>query len=31
MHVKTRLPLHGNFELRPIGVTIGNAVSVTRV
>ncbi len=23
------VPLHGNFELRPLGVAMGNAVSVT--
>ncbi len=25
------VPLHGNFELRPLGVAMGNAVSVARV
>ncbi len=25
------VPLHGNFELRPIGVAMGNALSVSRV
>ncbi len=25
------VPLHGNFELRPLWVTMGNTVSVTRV
>ncbi len=25
------VPLHGNFELRPLGVAMGNAVSMTRV
>ncbi len=25
------VPLHGNFELRPLGVAMGNALSVTRV
>ncbi len=25
------VPLHGNIELRPLGVNMGNAVSVTRV
>ncbi len=24
------VPLHGNFELRPLGATMGNASSVTR-
>ncbi len=28
---KTAVPLHGNFELRPLGVAMGNAISVTRV
>ncbi len=27
----TDVPLHGNFELRPLGVAMGNAFSVTRV
>ncbi len=26
----TEVPLHGNFELRPLGATMGNASSVTR-
>ncbi len=26
-----QVPLHGNFELRPLGVATGNAFSVTRV
>ncbi len=25
------VPLHGNFELRPLGVAMGNALSMTRV
>ncbi len=25
-----KVPLHGNFELRPLGATMGNASSVTR-
>ncbi len=28
---KNSVPLHGNFELRPLGVAMGNALSVTRV
>ncbi len=28
---KTAVPLHGNFELRPLGVAMGNAISVTCV
>ncbi len=31
MASRTMIPLHGNFELRPLGVTMGNAVSVTHV
>ncbi len=27
---KMQVPLHGNFELRPLGVAMWNAVSVTR-
>ncbi len=27
---KNNVPLHGNFELRPLGATMGNASSVTR-
>ncbi len=27
---ETHFPLHGNFELRPLGATMGNASSVTR-
>ncbi len=29
--VETVVPFRGNFELRPLGVAMGNVVSVTRV
>ncbi len=30
IYYKHAIPLHGNFELRPLGDTMGNASSVTR-
>ncbi len=30
-NVTNMIPFRGNFELRPLGVAMGNAVSVTRV